>query len=244
VRHRARPSFTVEVKRNNKRVPLTVTTADSSPSERHRLADQLLFGGRSPAASPAARPDDGGLSTWDLDPEPQRPAAEAVTSEIHAEIGHAQRLAGRILPDLLGETRAEVRLRQDEEEETARLWSRRAARKTSPSFEPARTEPQTADEPDLMTKSALELTPVAEPLSLEGPVLAEREVVEPAAVVEPVTIVSLSPSDRSLGQTGTVRGRRERKGFQAGRHGAERQGTSAVLRAGEKWKRRLPRFCW
>jgi hypothetical protein len=105
VRHRARPSFTVEVKRNNKRVPLTVTTADSSPSERHRLADQLLFGGRSPAASPAARPDDGGLSTWDLDPEPQRPAAEAVTSEIHAEIGHAQRLAGRILPDLRGDPR-------------------------------------------------------------------------------------------------------------------------------------------
>jgi hypothetical protein len=144
----------------------------------------------------------------------------------------------------LGETRAEVRLRQDLEEETARLWSRRAARKTSPSFEPARTEPQTADEPDLMTKSALELTPVAEPLILEGPVLAEREVVEPAAVVEPVTIVSLSPSDRSLGQTGTPRGPRERKGFQAGRHGAERQGTSAVLRAGEKWKRRLPRVCW
>ena len=42
--YRARPSFTVEVKRNNKRVPLTVATADSSLRERHRLADQLLFG--------------------------------------------------------------------------------------------------------------------------------------------------------------------------------------------------------
>jgi hypothetical protein len=242
VRHRARPSFTVEVKRNNKRVPLTVTTADSSPSERHRLADQLLFGGRSPAASPAAYPDDGGLLTWD--PEPQRPAAEAVTSETYAEISHAQRLTGRILPDLSGETRAEVRLRQDEEEETARLWSQRAARKTSPSFEPMWTDPQAADESDSVPKSVLDPPPAAEPLILEGPVLAEREVVEPAAIVEPVTIVSLSPSDRSLGQTGNPRGRRERKGFQAGRHGAERQGTSAVLRAGEKWKRRLPRVCW
>ena len=46
--YRARPSFTVEVKRNNKRVPLTITAADSSPSERHRLADQLLFGGAPP----------------------------------------------------------------------------------------------------------------------------------------------------------------------------------------------------
>jgi len=243
VRHRARPSFTVEVKRNNKRVPFTVTTADSSPSERHRLADQVLFGGRSPAASPAACPDDGGLSTRNPDPEPQRPAAEAVTSETHAEAGHAQGRTGRILPDLSGETRAEVRLHQDVEEETARLWSRRAARKTSPSFEPMRTDPQAADEPDPMPKSVLDPPPAAEPLILEGPILAEREVVEPAAV-EPVTAVSLSPSDRSFGQTSNPRGRRERKGFQAGRHRAERQRTSAVLQAGEKWKRRLPRVCW
>ena len=85
--YRARPAFTVEVKRNNKRLPLTVTTADSDLSERHRMADQLLFGG---------------LPTQPFTPEPQRPAAaEAVTSKPNAEVGRAQRLTGRILPDLL-----------------------------------------------------------------------------------------------------------------------------------------------
>ncbi len=244
MRYRAKPSFTVEVKRNNKRVPLTVTTADSSPSQRQRLADQLLFGTPSVPVNLPTHPGDGVPAIRPPEPIPHRPAAEAVTSGIRAGAGPSQRVTGRILPDLFGETRAEVRLRQDVEEEAACLQAPRGARKMNPSFEPAQADPQTADKPDPMTKSVLALTPAAEPLSLEGPVLAEREVVEPAAVVEPITVVSLSPSDRSRGQTGTPRGRRERKGFQAGRHGAERQGTSAVLRAGEKWKRRLPRVYW
>src|SRR5436309_1504753 len=98
------------------------------------MADQLLFGGRSPAARPATRPRDGGLSTRNPDPEPRRPVAEMITSETHVEAGHAQRLTGRILPDLFGETRAEVQLHQEAEEQAARLRSRRSARKTSPSF--------------------------------------------------------------------------------------------------------------
>ena len=229
MRYRARPSFTVEVKRNNKRLPLTVTTADSDPSERRRVADQLLFGG---------------LPTRPPGPEPQRPvAAAAVTSKPNAEVGRAQRLMGRILPDLLGETRAELRLHQELEEKAARLRAQRDGRKASPSFGPTRANTQAGDEADAGRETVLDATSAAKPLRLEEPVLAAMEVVEPAAV-EPVTAVSLSSPDRSFGQTSKSRGRRERKGFQAGRHGADRQGTSAVLRAGEKWKRRLPRVCW
>ena len=49
------PSFTVEVKRSNKRVPLTAATADSALSERDRLADQLLFRVLSAPAAPGHR---------------------------------------------------------------------------------------------------------------------------------------------------------------------------------------------
>jgi len=229
VRYRARPSFTVEVKRNNKRLPLTVTTADSDPSERRRVADQLLFGG---------------LPTRPPGPEPQRPvAAEAVTSKPHAEVGHAQRLMGRILPDLLGETRAELRLHQELEEKAARLRAQRDARKASPSFGPTRANTQAGDEADAGRETVLDATSAAEPLSLEEPVLAAMEVVEPAAV-EPVTAVSLIRPDDSPQRTGSPRGRRGRRAYQAGCRGSEPHGASTLLRAGEKWKRRLPRVCW
>jgi hypothetical protein len=154
-----------------------------------------------------------------------------------------QRLTGRILPDLLGETRAEVRLRQDLEERAARLRARRGVRKTNPSFGLTWADPQARDELDAERKTVPAAIPAAEPLSLEEPVLATVEGVA-LAVVEPVEKPSLSPPDSSPERTGSQRGRRGRRGFQAGRRGAERQGASAGLRAGEKWKRRLPRVCW
>ncbi len=229
MRYRTKPSFTVEVKRNNKRLPLTVTTADSDPRARHRVADQLLFGS---------------LPTQTPTPEPQRPAAaEAVTSEPNAEVGRAQRLTGRILPDLLGETRAELRLHQKLEERAARLQAQRGARKARPSFGSTRADTQAGGEPDAGRETVLDPTSAAEPLSLEEPVLAAMEAVEPAAV-EPVTTVSLSLPDGSPQRTGSLRRCRGRGAYQAGRRGSKRQGASVPLRVGEKWKRRLPRVCW
>ena len=110
MRHRAKPSFTVEVKRNNKRVPLTAAPAGSLLSERHRQADQLLFGDLSGLAEPAGRPKDVRLTTHKPDPKLQLPAAKPVTSEVCTEAGRA-RPTGRILPDLLQQSRAETRLR-------------------------------------------------------------------------------------------------------------------------------------
>ena len=235
MRYRARPSFTVEVKRNNKRLPLTVPAGDSASYERCRRADQLLFGDRSPGVSSAARLDDGGVSTRPTDAARQPPAAEAVRSEPQAEAAVAQRPTGRILPDLFGETRADARLRQ--------LLAERAARLTSLSVEPTRADTQARNELDAERKTAPDAIPAAEPLSLEEPVLATVEGVA-LAVVEPVEKPSLSPPDSSPERTGSQRGHRGRRGFQAGRLGSERQGASAGLRAGEKWKRRLPRVCW
>jgi hypothetical protein len=84
-----------------------------------------------------------------------------------------QRLTGRILPDLFGETRAEEQLRQDLDERAARLRAARGARKTRPSVEPMGANTPLADEPDTAHKAALEPTPAAEPLSLEAPVLTK-----------------------------------------------------------------------
>src|SRR4051794_15269265 len=207
------------------------------------MADQLLFGGRSLAARPATRSRDGGLSTRNPDPEPRRPAAATVTSETHVEAGHAQRLTGRILPDLLGEARADARLRQELEERAARLRAQREARKTSLSVEPTRADPQTGDDPDAGRTTVLAPIPAAEPLSLDKPVLAAREVGGSAAV-EPMTALILNPLDGPPERTGSPRGGRKTRPFRAVGRRAERQRASTGLRAGEKWKRRLPRVCW
>jgi hypothetical protein len=240
VPYRARPSFTVEVKRNNKRVPLTLTTADSFLSERHRLADQLLFGTSAPVGSPA-RPGDGGLSIRISEPTLERAAAAAITPKAPAEAGHVQRLTGRILPDLLGETRAEERLRHEAEEQAARLRAPRGSPKTRPSVEPMWADTPVGNEPDPEHEVVLDLTPAAEPLSLDEPVLPVEEVGAPAAM-QPIPSLSVSPLYRSPGRS-RLRGCRKKADQAVGRR-AERQGASTRLRAGEKWKRRLPRVCW
>ncbi|HZI72746.1 MAG TPA: hypothetical protein VFD73_01705, partial [Gemmatimonadales bacterium] len=176
------------------------------------------------------------------EPIPDRRAAEAVTPKAPAEAGPVQRLTGRILPDLFGETRAEERLRQDLDERATRLRTARGARKTRPSVEPMGANTPLVDEPDTAHKAALEPTPAAEPLSLEAPVLAVEDVVAPAAV-QPVLSLSVSSLDQPPGRTGRLRECRTKPDQAVGRR-AERQEAATRLRAGERWKRRLPQVCW
>jgi hypothetical protein len=241
VRHRAKPSFTVEVKRNNKRVPLTVAPAGSLLSERHRQADQLLFGDLSGLAEPAGRPKGGRLSTRHADAEAQPPAAEAVTSETHAEAGRA-RPTGRILPDLLEQSRAEMRLLQALEERGARLRAQKRASRPSSGSRPKRASAQASAEAHAGPKAILDPTPTAE-VSLKEPLLAAVEVAAPAAV-EPITASGLRRPHGSQQRTETARGNSMRRANQAGGHRSERREAYVLLRAGEKWKRRLPRVCW
>jgi hypothetical protein len=241
VRHRAKPSFTVEVKRNNKWAPLTVAPAGSLLSERHRQADQLLFGDLSGLAEPAGRPKGGRLSTRHADAEAQPPAAEAVTSETHAEAGRA-RPTGRILPDLLEQSRAETRLRQELEEREVRVRAQQGARPPSSGSTSKRAKVQAGVEAHAGRKAALDPTPTAE-VSLKDPILATKEVAAPAAV-GPITASTPTPPSSPRQPIGTARGTSRRQTNQAGGHRSEGRGASVLLRAGEKWKRRLPRVCW
>jgi hypothetical protein len=242
VRYRAKP-FTVEVKRNNKRVPLTIAPAGSLLSERHRQADQLLFGDLSGLAEPAGRPKGGGgrLTTHKPDPKRQLPAAKPVTSEVCTEAGRA-RPTGRILPDLLEQSRAEMRLLQALEERGARLRAQKRASRPSSGSRPKRASAQASAEAHAGPKAILDPTPTAE-VSLKEPLLAAVEVAAPAAV-EPITASSVRRPHGSQQRTETARGNSMRRANQAGGHRSERREASVPLRAGEKWKRRLPRVCW
>ena len=136
MRNRAKP-FAVEVKRSNKRVPFTFAALASPPSERHRYADQVLFGGLSSPTGLAGRLKEGRLMTHIPDSMPQAPAVEAVTSEIDVKAGRLQP-TGRVLPDRLEQSRAEMRLRQELEERELRVWAKQVTRRPSLGSRPKR----------------------------------------------------------------------------------------------------------
>lgn len=242
MRYRAKP-FTVEVKRNNKRVPLTVMPAATSPNERQRQADQLLFGGLSSLAEPVGPVGfirGGNLSTEKADLKPQATAVEAVTSEIHVKAGRV-RPTGRVLPDLLEQSRAEARLLQELEERATRLRAQKCASEPSSGSRPKRAKAQTSAEAHAGRKAVLDSAPTTR-VSLKAPVSAALEIVEPTAA-EPAAASDLSSRDLR-GRTDTPRGNTTRRASHAGGHRSERRDASVPLRAGEKWKRRLPRVCW
>jgi hypothetical protein len=243
VRYRAKP-FTVEVRRNNKRMPFTAIPADSFPNERFQQADQLLFGGLPSLAKPtepAGLPKGGSRSTEKAGLKPQAPTAEAVTSESHAESGRV-RPTGRVLPDLLEQSRAELRLRQELEQREVRVRAQRSVNRPSSGSRPERVKMQTGAEAHAERKAVLDSAPTAR-ASLKEPLLAAVEVVAPAAV-EPITASGLRRPHGSQQRTETARGKSMRRANQAGGHRSERREAYVLLRAGEKWKRRLPRVCW
>ena len=244
MRYRAKP-FAVEVKRSNKRVPLTATTVDSIQGDRYRQADRLLFGGLSSLAEPvgpAGLTRGGSLSTEKADLKPQARAAEAVTSEIDVKAGRV-RPTGRVLPDLLEQSRAEMRLRHELEEREIRLRAQKRASRPSSISKPKRAKVQASAEAHAGRKAILEPIPAVETASLKQPVLAMHEV-GTTATVEPVAASSPRPLHDPRQRIGTVRGNTRRSAVQAGGHRSERRDASMLLRAGEKWKRRLPRVCW
>jgi hypothetical protein len=244
VRHRAKP-FAVEVKRSNKRVPFTAAAAASFPSERHWQADRLLFAGpssRVEPTGPAGLARVGDLSTDKAVVKPQAPAVEAGMPEIDVKAGRV-RPTGRILPDLLEQSRAEARLRQELEEREVQVPSPRGARPPSSGPRPKRAKVQTSAEGHAERKAILEPTPTAEIVNVKEPVLALVGDTAPAAV-KPVIASSPCPPGRSRQRAGTARVNTTRGANQALGQRAERREPSVLLRAGEKWKRRLPRVCW
>ena len=241
MRYRAKP-FRVEVKRSNKRMCLTSTTADSMQVDRYRQAEQLLFGRLSRRAEPDGLARGGSFSTDKADLKSQAPAVNAVMPEIDVKAGRV-RPTGRILPDLLEQSRAEARLRQELEEREVQVPSPRGARPPSSGPRPKRAKAQTSAEGHAERKAILEPTPTAEIVNVKEPVLALVGDTAPAAV-KPVIASSPCPPGRSRQRAGTARVNTTRGANQALGQRAERREPSVLLRAGEKWKRRLPRVCW
>ena len=218
--------------------------AATSPNERQRQADQLLFGGLSSLAEPVgpgglARGE--GFSTDKADVKPQAPAAEAVTSRIHVKADRV-RPTGRVLPDLLEQSRARMRLRQESEEREVRLRAQRSASRPNSGSRPKRASARTSAGPHAAPKVILDSTPTPE-VSLKEPVMAAAKVGAPAAV-ELVTASSPSSPSSPRQRTGPARGNTRRPESQTVGRRSERQEACMLLRAGDKWKRRLPRVCW
>jgi hypothetical protein len=151
------------------------------------------------------------------------------------------RPTGRILPDLLEQSRAEMRLRQELDEREA-LRAQKPASRPSSGSRPKWAKVQADIETHAERKPVLEPIPAVETVSVKEPVLAPMEVTAPAAV-EPITAPTLRPPHDPRQPSGTSRANRRRPN-QAEGHRSERKEASVVLRAGEKWKRRLPRVCW
>jgi len=201
----------------------------------------MLFGGLYSRLEPAGRLREGRLSADKADVKPQSTAVEAVTSEIHVKAGRL-RPTGRILPDLLQQSGAETRLRQELEEREVRLRAQKSASEPSSISKPKRAKVEANVEVHAARTAVLEPTPTAK-VSLKEPVLTAMEIVASAAV-EPITALRPTPPSSPRQRTGTARGTSRRPTNQAGVHRSERQEAFVLLRTGEKWKRRLPRVCW
>jgi hypothetical protein len=253
VRHRARPSFTVEIKRANKRSPLIVAEAAERQSETQRRANALLFGELAVAPESPVRA-----------PEPRSAPAEAPW-QAEAE---AQPRPVRILPDLSRIDAVDALQRQEAEERTARRRAPRRSR-TRQDFADRNTVPSNAIMPDLQEQESTDfLSPSMDGRSAEIPLRRaqadEPEIQAPqqqdpasggaelAAANEPAPAVEApEPATAGQGSTGDAapehaaarRGGRNKRYRAACRRAMRRGRPLPPLPAGQRWKRRLPVMC-
>jgi hypothetical protein len=222
-RHKARSTFTFEVKRAAKRTPEVVTLQRTPATAGSSLADQV-FGRFSP--SPASAPRAGGA-----EPKAVEAAASAPAPAPQSSLPQPR----RVLPDLLSVPADPVEelMAQAAEERTARR--RTTEPRSAEPRKPRRAKP--AAEPADSLFSFLDALPDDES---EAPVPAVRP--EPEATrlaaegAEPA--VCPKPSPKSSPRAG-------RRSLKALAMRAERQGGEPPrLPAGQRWKRRLPKACW
>jgi hypothetical protein len=224
-RHQARPSFTFEIKRANRRSPEVVTLSRASStvlsSDSLALAAQV-FG------KVSGQPADTGARSGRI--EGHAPARlthlfDAPVAEQTARAGSLQPPAvtpRRVLPDLLSTPvdPVEEQVRQDAEEEATRRRGPRVKRAKS-RVAPSTTKFGVLPAPDAATEVSSDLKPtnslVSEPLVRTQSFSGSGE-----------------PSRSRIGAA--LLGRIKR---------AERSGLPLPrLPAGQRWKRRLPKVCW
>ena len=228
-RHPARPSFTFEIKRANRRsseaVTFTRTSATTRSSDSLALAGQV-FG------KVSGRPADAGARSGRIEGHaPTRPthlfAATSGMEQTH-QAGSLQPPAAtprRVLPDLLSTPAdpVEERLRQDAEERATRRRGPRVKRAKS-MVAPSTSkfgDDSVLSAPDAAKEVSSDLKPT---YSLVSEPLAQVE--SPAGSGEP-----------SRNRIGAALLRQIKR--------AERSGLPLPrVPAGQRWKRRLPKVCW
>jgi hypothetical protein len=220
-RQRARSSFTVEIKRANKRSP-DVVAVRSAPATGNELVDHV-FG--APIGKPAERPGRNQRSGESPAISPPASGAQAKGDEDGAQARPQGGPARRILPDLLSvePDPVEQRMKQHAVEQAARrkatLDMRRSMARTSPRPE---SQPEVESPARAPIPGAASHRPVAE-RQPEAAALAGHDV---SAVQQP------NPA------------RTRTKDAHAAVRKSRRAGLHPELRPGERWKRRLPQACW
>ena len=221
-RHRARSTFTFEVKRAAKRTPEVVTLQRTPASAGSSLADQVF--GRFSPSPPAPR-------AGAAEPKAVDAAASAPAPAPQGDVPQPR----RVLPDLLTvpANPVEERIAQAAEE---RMTRRRSA-------EPRSAQPRKPRKPR-ETRPAAQPEPAGVQFSFLDALPDDDEIRAPAVRPEPAAF--LVATDGAEASTRPKRSTRAgRQSLKAVAIRAERKGGEPPrLPAGQRWKRRLPKACW
>jgi hypothetical protein len=214
-RRPARSSFTLEVKRANRRTPEVLTISETSAPAATPLADQV-FG----KSSERSRPQKSDRSDAPI-PARRKPMLGTVLPEpTEPPVKASPR---RVLPDLLtaGVDPGKERLHQEANERSTRHSTSRMSRTKNEATRPAATARGAEVGPDPVKIAAVAVT---QPLS--------ETVIPPHDSVEIVEQVSTSR-------------KRKRHALLAVHKSDKRGGRPVPpLPVGQRWKRRLPKACW
>ena len=214
-RRPARSSFTLEVKRANRRTPEVLTISETSAPAATPLADQVF--GRSPGRSRPQKFDYSDASVSDR----RKPVLGTGSPE--AIEPPAKASPRRVLPDLLtaGVDPGKERLHQEANERSTRHSTSRMSRTKKEGAHRAATARGAEVGPDPVKIAAVAVT---QPLS--------ETVIPPHDSVETVEQVSTSR-------------KRKRHALLAVHKSDKRGGRPMPpLPVGQRWKRRLPKACW
>jgi len=215
-RHRAKSSFTVEIKRANRRAPEVTTVAKAVLG--HELIDRVFgrIGAPAEKSRTVAHPRETGMGH---SPVPLTPSAYGGDSTC---LRPPEPPLRRVLPDLLarGVDPVEQRMKQEVEERAAR-------RSAMPQSRRVRIAAASTTEPQPEASIAVPLGDMAQ--QIIAPVLEEPVTAVEAAGIE-ATEARTSAKPKRKARLDTIK--------------ARRTGLPPLFAAGERWKRRLPKACW
>lgn len=235
MRRREKPSFTVEIKRKSKSPSGPSRSANAEAGERHRPATKLASTSRLIRSAPLLKWTDLAVVST---PEVRQPIAEADRTEIPEKVeSPVQPKTARVLPDLLSAEFEEQRVRREMEERAAR---RRRARRTRVGVQPPKLHADTRPDDDAEDEIRLDFDQTTSAAMADTTGDTGREVPDPALDQQ-----AEAPRQSGPGIETTERQSiKKKRALMVASRRAKRRGEPLPLRAGERWKRRLPRVCW